>query len=230
MQINLVEETELKIVGLDNNIDYGTNFSIEISYKSKPLFDGIPDAEIVLNLSSSVYSVTDSGEVGKYNIEISSKDAFLGAGSYDIQINASALYSQSQDLVTRIQVLPRSVYFEILINSVDVSFNKSYSTHVKQILNISVGVKASSDNQPILSGIVYMTDGQHIHDNFSVVGNYFSMEINSSHFGLGVRFISIIFNETTYQSYSEIIMLSITRLPMTSSLSDNWFSFTRNSE
>ncbi|TFG16665.1 MAG: hypothetical protein EU530_11575 [Promethearchaeota archaeon] len=217
LQINLVEETELKIVGLDNNIDYGTNFSIEISYKAKPLLDGIPDADIVLNLSSSVYSVTDSGELGKYNIEISSKDAFLGAGSYDIQINASAPFSQTQDLVTRIQVLPRSVYFEIFINSVDVSFNKSYSAHVKQILNISVGVKASSDNQPILSGIVYMTDGQHIHDNFSVGGNFFSMEINSSHFGLGVRFISIIFNETTYQSYSEIIMLSVTRLPMKSS-------------
>jgi hypothetical protein len=220
LTINLFEETELKIVGLDNNIDYGTNFSIDITYKSKPLLIGISDANVVLNLSSSVYSVTDSGEMGKYKIEISSIDAFSGAGSYDIQINVSAKDSQPQDIVTRIQVLPRSVHFEILFNSVDISFNKSYSTPVKQILNISVGVKASSDNSPILSGTVYMTDGQYIHDDFSIVGNYYSMEINSSYFGLGVRFISIIFNETTYQSASNIVMLTVTRLPMSASLSE----------
>ncbi|MBN2157416.1 MAG: hypothetical protein JW776_15325, partial [Candidatus Lokiarchaeota archaeon] len=212
LKVNLVEETEVKIIGLDNNIDYGTNFSIRISYTSKHLSYGIPDANITLNLSSTHYLVTPEVEDGKYMIEISSKDAFMGAGFYDIQINASKLYFQDQDIVTRIQILPRTIYFQIYINSADCTLNKSYSSIIKRNLNFSIGIYSSAEHLPILEGSVYMTDGVYTSEAFEIVESYYYLELNTSQFGLGTHFISIIFNETSYQSASENLMLSITRL------------------
>jgi hypothetical protein len=67
---------------------------------------------------------------------------------------------------------------------------------------------------------VYVVEDDVIHDDFVVSGEYFFMEFNTSNLGLGVHFISIIYNETSYQSASEIILLSISRLSISASLYD----------
>ena len=75
LEIHLTSETELKIIGLDNNIDYGTNFSIRLDYHTKPGSLGIPEAQISLNMSD--YHVTEDVVTdGEYTVEINSKIHF----------------------------------------------------------------------------------------------------------------------------------------------------------
>ncbi len=218
LQINLVGETELKIVGLDSNIDYGTNFSIRVKYSSKNPSYGIPGANLNLNMSSSFYTVTSEIEDGNYLINVSSKDAFPNSGSYDITINASKVFFETEEIVTRIRILPRTVYYNILLNSNDCTINKSYSTYIKQKVNFTIGIFSSAEHLPVTSGDLYLTDGTYISPTFSTIGDYYQLELNTSVFGLGVHFLSIVFNETDYQSAAETIQLTVARLSLGASL------------
>ncbi|TFG18633.1 MAG: hypothetical protein EU530_08620, partial [Promethearchaeota archaeon] len=210
LELHLTSETELKIIGLDNNIDYGTNFSIRLDYHTKPGSIGISQAQISLNLSD--YYVTEDVVPGQYNIEINSTESFPSSGIYDIQINSTCVNYQSQELITRIQILPRSIYFQILINSADCSSNKSYSAKIQEDLNFTIGVYTSSSDQPVITGTVQLSDGASYSTPFTIEGERYFNLIDSSFFGLGVNFISIIFNETGYQSASEVLQISITRI------------------
>ncbi len=210
LKIHLTSETELKIIGLDNNIDYGTNFSIRLDYHTKPGSIGIPQAQISLNLSD--YYITEEIIPGKYNIEINSTGSFPSSGIYDIQINTTCVNYQSQELITRIQILPKSIYFQVLINSADCSSNKSYSAKIQEDLNFTIGVFTSSGDSPVITGTVQLSDGVSYSTPFTIEGERYFNLIDSSFFGLGVNFISIIFNETGYQSASEVLQISITRI------------------
>ncbi|MBN2157415.1 MAG: hypothetical protein JW776_15320 [Candidatus Lokiarchaeota archaeon] len=219
LNISIVSETELKIIGLDNNIDYGTNFTIEIDYRTKPEPIGILNALITTNITD--YYVEEQVIDGHYLIEINSSSSFVGAGTYDIQINASQTDYYSQVLVTRIQILPRSIYFEIHINSVDCTSNKSYATKIQEDLHFSIGVYTVSGGIPVLTGTVQLSDGVSYSSPFSLIENRYYSMIGSSFFGLGVNFISIIFNETGYQSASEILQISVTRINLDAIFQDS---------
>ncbi len=218
LQIRLVSESELKIIGLDNNIDYGTNFTLRLDYHQKPVSIGITSAQISLNMTE--YHVTPDATPGEYTIEINSSSSFVGPGTYDIQINATADGYQTQELVTRIQILPRSVYFKIYINSADCTLNKSYSAKIQQDLNFTVGVFTSSGDLQVTTGTVQLSDGATYSDPFAIVGNQYYSDISSSFFGLGVNFISLLFNETGYQSASEVLQISVTRINLNATVHD----------
>ncbi|MHA1453063.1 MAG: hypothetical protein ACTSRD_09400, partial [Promethearchaeota archaeon] len=210
LTIHLVSETELKIIGLDNNIDYGTNFTIRLDYQERPAPIGIAEAQIFLNLTD--YYVTEDVADGEYTVEINSSNSFAGPGTFDILINATQSGYISQELVTRIQILPRSVYFQILIDSSDCTANKSFAAKIQEDLNFTIGVYTTFGDLPVLTGTVQLSDGLVYSTPFTIVGDQYHNLIDSTFFGLGVNFISVIFNETGYQSASEILQISITRI------------------
>ncbi len=218
IEIDLVSETELKIIGLDSNIDYGTNFTIRLDYHQKPVILGITEASISLNLTD--YYVTEDIIDGEYTVDINSSNSFTGPGTYDIQINASRSGYITKELVTRIQILPRSVYFQILIDSSDCTLNKSYAAKIQQDLNFTIGVYTTFGDLPVTTGTIQISNGEDFSPPFSLVDDYHFGIIESEFFGLGVNFISVIFNETGYQSASEILQISITRISINIDLQD----------
>ena len=91
-----------------SKIELGSNFTIKLEYSIDPSEIGITNAIIELNFSTSDYFVYSMGIDGEYFVNVSTS-SISAAGSIDIRINSSRSLYETQEIVTRIQILPRNV-------------------------------------------------------------------------------------------------------------------------
>lgn len=219
LTLNLISDSRLNINAIQNNVEWGYNFSIELRYNAFPNLVGIENAIIKLNVSDSAYNILPGVTAGIYLVNVSTNN-LPSTGSYDIEINASHSLYQYQEIRTRIQVLPKQVYLQIFVNQSDCTANKSINAFLGKYLNLSVSVFDNQNNNYVLDGKLTILSGSFEQDLDST-GNLYNTMINTNDLGIGSHYLNILFNKTDYYIHS--IVFNINVLPI-----DVYFKFYAN--
>jgi len=213
--INVVErETTIEVFlnqtpSISIEIAYGEILNITAVYENLGVY--ISEANVTIKEGNTVlYNFTEQPLLYQYNLTINTTDFGVG-------VRALTIYASKENFTVSLQgitvsITSRDTYSVIFLNNEDKTIDKSTTLTNGQLLNITIIYRDTITDNLIGGGSVRVLKGLEWDKSLdeNTVFNHYNITLNSTiDLGAGIVFLTIIAENTNYQTYTASLTIFI---------------------
>ncbi|MGQ4875212.1 MAG: hypothetical protein ACP6IY_14190 [Promethearchaeia archaeon] len=208
----VIKETELNAKEFPSlKVYWNQNFSIHFNYTEKTTGQGIITTPIIHWIGE--YHTTMI-QPGIYILECNSS-AYEVNKIYTLLIEINQTGYQTQSVLIKIEILERTTYLNnIFLNGINKTNEKAITLTSGALLNITVmynDALLTSNNFITNASVNLISDVINKKFNENKNQKYYSISINTTEIGTGVKFLTISAQKQNYQSVSEVLTVTINK-------------------